>query len=106
MEEVLLVSTTFERQEHAQGLARLLLRKRLVVCAQIQGPIVSMYWWKEDIAEAVEFVLTLKTFASLYTEVESVISKEHPYDVPEITAEPLARINQPYLSWMKKELQQ
>lgn len=104
MEEPLLVSTTFERQEHAEELARLLLRKRLVACAQIHGPLVSMYWWKDEILEAVEFVLTVKTFSAFYIELESTISKEHPYDVPEIIAEPLTRVSKAYLDWMRKEL--
>lgn len=106
MNETLLVSTTFERQDDAEELAKILLKKQLIACAQIQGPMVSLYWWKEEIAEAVEFVLTMKTFGSLFPEIEKVIEEEHPYDVPEIIAEPLVRISQSYLEWMKKELGQ
>lgn len=104
MEEPLLVSTTFERQDQAEDLARSLLQKRLVACAQVNGPLESMYWWKDSIVETVEFVLTVKTFADLYPKVESAILQEHPYDVPEIIAEPLARVSSGYLAWMRKEL--
>jgi periplasmic divalent cation tolerance protein len=104
MDEPLLVSTTFERQEHAEELARVLLKKRLVACAQVHGPVESMYWWKDEIAESVEFVLTVKTFDTLYPEVEKTILDEHPYDVPEIIAEPLVRVGESYLAWMCKEL--
>jgi len=104
MNEPLLVTTTVERQEHAEDLARTLLRKRLVACAQIHGPIKSMYWWKDDIAEAVEFILTLKTFAEVYPQVEATLLGEHPYDVPEIIAEPLTRISKSYLDWMRGEI--
>ncbi len=104
MEEPLLVSTTFERQEHAEELARILLQNRLAACAQVHGPVKSMYWWKDEIAESVEFVLTVKTFNVLYPEVEKTVLNEHPYDVPEIIAEPLARVSASYLIWMRKEL--
>jgi len=104
MEEPILVSTTLERQEHAEELASALLQKRLVACAQIQGPIKSMYWWKDRIAESVEFILTVKTFGELYSEVEATILVGHPYDVPEIIAEPLVRVSAGYLDWMRGEI--
>ena len=104
MREALLVSTTLENQDDAESLAESLLSRRLVACAQIQGPIKSMYWWKEDIAESVEFVLTLKTFAEVYGAVEKTILAQHPYDVPEIIAEKLVRVSSSYLAWMEKEI--
>jgi periplasmic divalent cation tolerance protein len=104
MEEPVLVTTTFASQEQAEEMARLLLKKRLVACAQINGPVESLYWWKDEIAESVEFVLSVKTIDSLYTLVEATILDEHPYDVPEIIASPVPRISAPYLRWMLKEL--
>ncbi|WP_136806404.1 divalent-cation tolerance protein CutA [Desulfosediminicola flagellatus] len=104
-DEPLLVSTTFERQEHAEDVARALLNKRIIACAQVHGPVKSMYWWKNEIQESVEFLLTLKTLDSLYPEVESTILEEHPYDLPEIIAEPLVRISSDYLNWMKGEME-
>ncbi|SHO45338.1 divalent-cation tolerance protein CutA [Desulfopila aestuarii] len=104
MEEPILISTTFERQEHAEELANSLLKRRLVACAQIQGPIKSMYWWKDSIAESVEFVLTVKTFGELYSEVEATVLAEHPYDVPEIIAEPIVHVSAGYLAWMQGEI--
>lgn len=106
MEEPILVTSTFERQEHAEELASALLQTRMVACAQIHGPIKSMYWWKDKIAESVEFVLTVKTFARLYPEVEAAIRKRHPYDVPEIVAEPIVMVSQKYLAWMQGEIRQ
>jgi len=104
MEEPIIISTTLERQENAEAIAGALLKKRLVACAQIQGPIKSMYWWKDGVAESVEFILTVKTFAKLYFDVEATILAEHPYDVPEIIAEPLVRVNAAYLAWMEGEI--
>lgn len=104
MREALLVSTTLENQDDAESLAASLLDRRLVACAQILGPVKSLYWWKEEVAESVEFVLTVKTFAEVYGKVEGVILAEHPYDVPEIIAEKLVRVSASYLAWMEKEI--
>lgn len=103
--EPLLIRTTFERQEHAEEIAGLLLQRRLVACAQIEGPMESMYWWKDEIVKTVEFVLSVKTVADLYPEIESLLLREHPYDVPEIIALPLVRVSSSYLAWMRKELE-
>ena len=105
MDTALLVTTTVERQEDAETIARTLLQKRLVACAQINGPIKSLYWWKENIAESVEFVVTFKTFDHVFETLEQEIRGCHPYDVPEIVAEPLVRISPAYRAWMEKEIQ-
>jgi len=104
MVEPLIVTTTLERQEHAEELARALLENRLVACAQIHGPVKSLYHWKDDIAESIEFVLSVKTFESLYPEVEALLLEQHPYDVPEIIAEHLTKVSDGYLGWMYQEL--
>lgn len=104
MKEPILITTTVERQEQAEDIARALLDKRLVACAQIHGPIKSMYWWKQDVAESVEFVLTLKTFVEHYPAVEATIHAAHPYDVPEIIAQQLTRVSPSYLAWMHREV--
>jgi len=104
MKNPIVVTTTFERQEDAEHLANSLLQKRLVACAQIHGPVKSMYWWKDNIAQSVEFVLTVKTFDEVYGDVEKIILEEHPYDVPEIVAEPFTQVSAGYLAWMAGEI--
>ncbi|WP_176360052.1 MULTISPECIES: divalent-cation tolerance protein CutA [Desulfosediminicola] len=104
MAEALIVTTTLERQEHAEKLARALLDNRLVACAQIHGPVKSLYHWQNDIAESIEFVLSVKTLESLYPEVEALLLEQHPYDVPEIVADQLVKVNDKYLAWMYQEL--
>lgn len=98
------IKTTFEHREDAAKLARQLLEKRLVACAQIQGPVESLYWWQGAIARENKYVLLVKTFDSLYAKVEKLISREHPYEVPEILAEPILHVGEGYLHWLREEL--
>ena len=97
MNEPIRVTTTLESREDAERLATLLLKRRLVECAQINGPVRSLYWWQEEIAQSDEFILSVKTFGEVYKKVETLIVDEHPYDVPKKVAEPLNRVSASYL---------
>lgn len=104
MSETIVVTTTFEQKSEALELAAILLKKRLVACAQTAGPVESMYWWKGKIEHANEYKLVMKSTMSLWQELEETIRSNHPYDVPEIVAVPVALVNNDYDKWLHKEL--
>lgn len=105
MDKPLIVQTTVETKQNGQQLADSLLKERLAACCQISGPIESRYWWQGEIENSPEYLLSLKTFSSLFARVEQLIMKEHPYDVPEIIATEMTSVSGPYYEWMKEELQ-
>ena len=90
-------------QSASRRIARSLVSKRLAVCVQILGPIESIYKWKGRVEKADEHLLLIKTVQLNYKKVESVILKDHPYDVPEIIAIPITQGSKDYLSWLQKE---
>lgn len=104
MSEPIVVSTTLEEPGDAERLARLLLEKRLIACAQIFGPGKSLYWWQGEIAEASETLLTMKTDRQLLPVVEQLIKAEHPYQVPEIVVTAISGGSREYLDWLAGEL--
>ncbi|MBN1106533.1 MAG: divalent-cation tolerance protein CutA [Deltaproteobacteria bacterium] len=104
MSEYIQVSTTLEKRDDARRMAGALVEKRLAACAQIAGPILSVYWWKGRMEEAEEWLLILKTRKDLYDRLEGEIRELHPYDVPEIVAVPLAAGSPDYLRWIDEEL--
>ncbi|MCK5227830.1 MAG: divalent-cation tolerance protein CutA [Desulfobulbaceae bacterium] len=104
MTEYMQVVTTVETKEDAEKIARELLEKRLAACVQISGQVKSFYWWDEKIENAAEYVCVIKSRRDLYEEIESVINKIHPYDVPEILAIPVLAGGKGYLNWLAKEL--
>jgi periplasmic divalent cation tolerance protein len=97
------VSTTAERREDANRIARTLLEKRLVACAHIIGPMRSTYWWKGKIEEAEEWLCVLKTRKDVYAELERTLKAIHPYDVPQIIAVPVVDGSEGYLRWIEEE---
>ena len=73
MEEYIQVVTAIEKREDAEKIAKALVEKRLAACVQILGPIVSTYWWKDNIETAEEWLCVIKSKKDVYEELEKSI---------------------------------
>ena len=89
-------------KEVAEKVANHLLEKRLVACVNI-FPIESMYWWKDKIEKAEEFVIIAKTLEEKYEQVKKEIRKIYHYEIPCII-KISADINKDYLKWVDEEV--
>ena len=98
------VTTTVEKQEDAEKLARLILERRLAGCIQI-SPCNSMYHWQGAIEQENEFKLVMKSQQHLYPLLEKLILANHPYDIPEIVASAVLFSSKGYGEWMDGELE-
>jgi periplasmic divalent cation tolerance protein len=106
MEEVhmtIQITTTADNKKVLEDIARSLLEERLIACAQILGPIKSIYWWKGDIVEEEEFLCIMKTRLELFEKVKSKIKALHPYEVPEIVGTNLDALSEDYKTWLQNE---
>jgi periplasmic divalent cation tolerance protein len=97
------VVTTTARQEEAQRIARELVEKRLAGCAQVVGPITSIYRWQGKIETDEEWQCWCKTRGELFAQVEEAIRAIHPYEVPEILAVPVVAGSERYLAWLEEQ---
>ena len=104
MEAYIQVVTTTENKDDAEKIAKALVGKRLAACVQLVGPIVSTYWWKDDIETEQEWLCHIKTHERLYHETEKSIKEIHPYETPEIIALPIVAGSDDYLKWLSREL--
>ncbi|QEV17979.1 divalent-cation tolerance protein CutA [Streptomyces alboniger] len=100
---VLTVLTTTDAEHKARDLARGAVGARLAACAQITGPVTSVYRWEGDIETAQEWQVLLKTTAARYAALEAWLTDAHDYDTPEIIATPVARGSAAYLEWVERE---
>ncbi|MCM2579402.1 divalent-cation tolerance protein CutA [Streptomyces meridianus] len=101
--EHLTVLTTTDSAEKAETLARGAVEDRVAACAQISGPVTSVYRWEGAIETAPEWQVLLKTAASQYEHLEAYIRSVHDYDTPEIIATPVVRGGADYLAWVTAE---
>lgn len=103
-EEYIQVFTTTEKKEDAEKIAKVLVEKRLAGCIQVVGPIISTYWWKDNVETAEEWLCIIKSKKDIFNELEKSIKEIHPYEVPEIIAMPVVAGSDDYLLWLSKEL--
>lgn len=97
------VQTTTDSRAEAMELAHDAVEARLAACGQVAGPIVSTYWWEEELQRAEEWLVMLKLPADRYQELADFLAERHSYDEPEITAIPIVAGSAGYLSWIEDE---
>jgi periplasmic divalent cation tolerance protein len=99
-EEFVVVLVTAGSVDEATRLARSLVEERLVACANLVGPMRSIYRWQGAVEEAAEHLLMLKARAADVPMLETRVRALHSYEVPEIIALPILAGSAPYLAWL------
>lgn len=102
-ERYLRVETTTDSRDDAAKIAEAVVEARAAACAQVVGPITSIYRWKGGVAQAEEYLVVMKTSAGRYADLERCIRGVHGYDVPEIVATPIVAGGRDYLDWIEAE---
>ncbi len=102
-ETYLQVETTVGSREDAERIADEIVGARLAACAQIIGPIRSLYWWDGAVQNDEEFLVLLKTRSGLLDELKARLTRAHTYEVPELLAFEVADGAQSYLDWLSGE---
>ena len=96
-----IVLSTLPNVSKARRISKLILQKKLAACINILGPAESLFWWQGEIDRTKEHLLLIKTKASHFSSLRSLLEKYHPYSVPEIIALPIRKGNGPYLNWLR-----
>ena len=100
MADLIVVATTGDNLELLEGIGRRLVEGRLAACCQISSPVKSIYRWDGNVETATEFELSIKTLASRFDDVVSIIQELHSYDVPQIVAVEIVKISDAYRDWI------
>ncbi len=98
----MVVSITAPDRETGRRLARQLVESRLAACVQVIDPILSLYRWKGEVKEEAEVLLLAKSSQELLPRIGELLAREHPYELPELAAVPIADGSPAYLQWLKE----
>jgi len=98
---VLVVNCTFPDHEIAWRISRAAVKNGLAACATLIPEAKSIYRWKGEIETANETVVTFKTTEDRFAALRTFVLKEHPYEVPELTAWPVSDGSPEYLAWVE-----
>lgn len=98
---MILIYTECSNIKEAAKLAKILVKERLVACAN-WWPINSSYIWQGKLKSHSESALLFKTQKTLYLKVERRLKKIHSYKLPAIIVWNVSKSNPNYRRWIYK----
>lgn len=104
MTDKIVVLSTCSTAEEAARIGRQLVEKRLAACVNVVPGARSIYRWKDEIEDAPESLLIIKSRRGLFDALRAEIEKLHSYEVPEVAAVAIVEGSPGYLTWLGKEL--
>jgi periplasmic divalent cation tolerance protein len=103
--DILQVTTTTGTRDVAERIAAELVDLRLAACVQVSGPVVSTFRWQGAIENAEEWRCTAKTTRRHLAAIGDVLTRLHPYELPELVATPIVGGSDAYLKWLVEQLE-
>ena len=100
---LVLVYVTAPSVKAAEGIGVAVVAEGLAACANVLGPIRSVFRWKGKVERAREAVLILKTRKSRVAALTRRIKALHTYSVPCVVAIPILGGNDDFLDWVAVE---
>jgi periplasmic divalent cation tolerance protein len=103
MSELCEVVITAPDPDWLYSFARELVKDGLAASAHSFTPVRSIYRWKGQVHERAEGRVSLHTSRDRIADIVTRAQREHPYEVPGVSARPIIDGNPGYLAWMAKE---
>lgn len=101
--EHVIVASTTDSESAARALAGDAIAANLGACAQIVGPITSVFRWEGEVQTEPEWRVEIKTAADRVVALTERIKAVHSYDMPEVIATPINGGSAEYLNWLVEE---
>lgn len=99
----ILIYITAGNLEEAKSISVALLDLKLVACANISGPVTSLYLWQGERHENEEWTIIAKTTEACQAGILELVGKIHSYQCPCVVAIPLTGGNPAFLEWVASE---
>ncbi len=101
--DIIVVLTHVPDLISAENIAKALIKSKLAACVNIGSTCQSHYEWNNQLEVQTEIPIHIKTSQRCYSEVEALILKMHPYELPDIIALNVdGGLNQ-YLQWVNDQ---
>jgi periplasmic divalent cation tolerance protein len=97
------IYSTFPSKTEALSVAQELVAKRLIACANVLEPVISVYRWQGAVQQQSEVALIAKTQQKHLAAAIEKIKSLHSYDVPCVVASPIEAGHAPFLQWVEDE---
>ena len=91
---------TCANTKEAKKISSVLVKKKLIACANIFNNIQSVFSWKNKVNFSKEVIIMGKTTKERQTKIISEVKKIHSYDVPCIVFSKISSGNKEFLKWI------
>jgi len=105
LNDYIVIFVTAKDKEEAEKISQLLLKERLIACANIVSPVTSFFHWVGKTEKAEECLIVMKSRRDLFAQVAEHVRHLHSYEVPEVLAIPIVETSKAYMDWMSVVLQ-
>ena len=100
MSELCEVVITAPDSDWLYAFARSLVEDGLVASAHNFTPVRSIYTWQGQVQERTEGRMSLHTSRARVADIVARAKREHPHEVPGVSARPIIDGNPDYLTWI------
>jgi periplasmic divalent cation tolerance protein len=106
MDDLVILYTTWPDAETAASFGRLAVERKLAACANVLGPMLSIYRWDGAVQSEPETPMLLKTTSGAVDPLKTLIIQQHPHEVPCILAIPTdpKGCNLRYMEWAQSQI--
>jgi periplasmic divalent cation tolerance protein len=99
---IVVVLVTASGLEEARRIGQTLVEERLAACANVVGPITSIFRWDGRVQEEAEHLLLVKARRADVERLAARVRALHSYEVPEVVALDVVGGAAPYLAWVRE----
>lgn len=101
---VVSVYAVFANAEEAERIGRAVVEDRLAACANLLGPVRSIYCWKGCVESAEEVAAVFKTTGAGADALITRIAGLHSYEVPCVVTWPIDKVLGAYADWVEENV--
>ena len=95
---------TVSNKKESEQIARKLLDKKLIACANIINNVNSYFVWKNKTQSSKEIIICGKTTSKNQKKIISTVKKIHSYSVPCVIFFDIKHGNRDFLKWIKQSV--
>ena len=95
---------TAPNKKEAEQIAKKLLDKKLIACANVISNVNSYFVWKNKVQNSKEIIICGKTTSKNQKKIIYEVKKIHTYSVPCVIFFDIKKGNKDFLKWIKQSV--